>query len=135
MKIPGVGPDIEQALQHFVSLTVIHNVYPLLLALVGIAAIASAVHKPERWKILLFIGCGLLLGHFEFMKHIMEPLLEQTHVTLQTETPNYRYLWIIDKSLTRVIPLSLVIGGLVSLVLSGLTWHKERDIAKDDNLK
>lgn len=134
MKIPGVGPDVEQAIEHFFGLTFLHNAVPIFLFLAVIASLAWAFHKPTRSKIMLFVGCALLLLHFEYIKHIMPGLLDQTQVTLTTETPNYRFIWITDKLIQRIIPFGLLVGGWGSiLVVISRIWYTYRHEHKSDN--
>ena len=117
MKLPGVTPDIEQALSHFLSLTALHNAYPLVLAGVMAITLAAALHKPKRSYLLIFLGTALLLFHFEYLKHILGPLEQQTLITLTTETPRYRFVWFVQKSLTRGLPLLLLLAGWGSSIL------------------
>lgn len=111
MKIPGVGPDIEQAIQHFIALTFAHNYYPIALV-IGIAgSIAWGLYKPQRVSTLLTLGLTLLFVHFEYIKHAMRPVLEQTQVTLTTMTPNHTFIWLVEKVITRGIPYLMLTSG------------------------
>lgn len=123
MKIPGFGPDVEQALGHLFGLTLLHNAVPIVLAGAMVASLIWALHKPTRSKILIFIGVSLLLFHFEYIKHIMPALHDQTQLTLTTETPNYRFIWIVDKLINRLAPIGLLASGWGSIIIGGIL-HK-----------
>lgn len=128
MKIPLVGPDIEQAIEHTIGLTLAHNLVPAMLAVAILISLIWALHKPTRAKILSLVGFSLLLFHFEYIKHIMPALHAQTQLTLTTETPNYRFIWIIDKLINRIVPFGLLIGGWVSILVGGILLKKEKKI-------
>ncbi len=112
MKIPFVGPDVEQAVQYTLRLTVLHNLIPLVLGLACLGSLIFLIIKPSRLRVILLIGFSLLLLHFEYLKHIMEPLVNQTTVSLITVDRNYRFEWLILKMLTKGIPILLFLGGL-----------------------
>ncbi len=133
MKIPGVGPDIEQAIVHLINLTFSHNIFPISLALLIIGTIAWMLYHPTRAKVLLFLGFTLLLLEFEFAKHILPGLLEQTQTTLTTETPNYRFIWIIDKVATKAVPFLLLISGWGSVIVGTILIYRNKKHGKESN--
>ena len=112
MRIPFLTPDIEQALSHFFRLTFLHKAYPIGLLLICILSLSLAIHRPTRSKLLIFSGALLLLVHFEYLKHILEPLKAQTLLTVTTETPRYTFVWFIDTFLTKILPAGLLLLGI-----------------------
>lgn len=126
MKIPFVTPDIEQAIQHFLTLTFLHNAYPIALLFICTVVLAMALIKPSRSKILLFTGALLLLVHFEYLKHILDPLKAQTLLTVTTETPRYKFIWFVDKFLTKILPFGLLFGGWLSALVGVYSIFRER---------
>lgn len=134
MKIPFLTPDIEQALEHFFKLTFLHNAYPIGLLLICIISLTLAIHKPTRAKLLIFSGALLLLIHFEYLKHILEPLKTQTLLTVTTETPRYRFVWFVDKFLTKILPTLLLLGGLGSASMGIYTRDKEKYSKKKESI-
>jgi len=131
MKIPFLTPDIEQALSHFFKLTFLHNAYPIGLLLICIVSLALAIHKPTRSKLLIFSGALLLLIHFEYLKHILEPLKAQTLLTVTTETPRYKFVWFVDKFLTKILPAGLCVTGIIAGIAGVLGYVKERKHPKE----
>ncbi|KXK11076.1 MAG: hypothetical protein UZ22_OP11002000458 [Microgenomates bacterium OLB23] len=124
--LPFAGPDIEQAIRHTFTLTLLHNAYPMVLFLGIVVSISYALYKPSRGSILLFIGLTLLLLHFEYQKHIVSPLLLQTQVTLATETPRYKFIWLTEKFITKIIPFLLLAGGGSSTLVAALILRRNR---------
>jgi hypothetical protein len=126
MKIPMVGPDVEQAVEHTLRLTFLHNFIPIGLALACLGSLIYLILKPSRLRIFLLIGFGLLLLHFEYMKHILEPLTNQTMVTLTTDQHNYGFEWLTSKILTKGVPIILLMGGWGSLIGCGVYFFMKR---------
>lgn len=126
MKIPFLTPDIEQALSHFFRLTFLHNAYPIGLLLICIISLSLAIHKPTRAKLLIFSGALFLLVHFEYLKHILDPLKAQTLLTVTTETPRYKFVWLVDKFLTKILPIGLLASGICAGILGMSQYLKER---------
>lgn len=116
--IPFVGPDVEQAIEHLFKLTFLHNAYPIVLFFGAFTSLGFALHKPSRPRILFFTGLMLLFLHFEYQKHIVEPLLEQTQITLTTDVPRWRFIWFTEKFLTKITPIMLFGGGLFASFLA-----------------
>lgn len=126
--MPFVGPDIEQAIRHTFLLTFLHNAYPIALFFGMIASIGFALYRPSRRSILLFLGLSLLLAHFEYVKHVVEPLLLQTQVTLTTDTPRWKFIWITEKLITKIVPFMLLASGASATMLS--TLFTRRNVQK-----
>lgn len=116
--IPFIGPDIEQAIRHTFLLTFLHNAYPIGLFLGIVAGIGYALYHPSRRKILFVVGLSLLLLHFEYQKHIVDPLLQQTQVTLTTVTPRWKFIWLTEKFITKIVPFMLLAGGASATIFS-----------------
>jgi len=132
MKIPLLGPDLEQAIEHTLKLTFLHNFIPIALALACLGSLIYLIAHPSRLRVFLLIGFSLLLLHFEYVKHIMEPLSNQTLLTLNTDSPNYKFQWFIAKMISRGIPFLLLVGGWGSL--AGSAWYiikRRKHVRKD----
>jgi len=115
-----IGPDIQQAISHTLFLTLLHNAYPIFLFVAIVVGVGYALYKPSRRRILLIVGLSLLLLHFEYGKHIVDPLVQQTQVTLTTVTPRYKFIWLTEKMLTKIIPFFLLAGGVAATFISAL---------------
>jgi hypothetical protein len=107
-----ISPDTQQYLFVTLKLLVEHNFWALLYAFGIVCSLAWAVYRPTRAAILLVVGCSLLLLAFEYDKHIVGPLLEQTKGSLITERPSYRLARILEIGLGRLLPIALDLTGL-----------------------
>jgi hypothetical protein len=103
----------------------------------GIGIVFSALLlfiRPSRWGILFLFGFIILLFGFEYNKHIVEPLKEQTLnslITIQEHNKVRRMVnLVLVKGLPRGLPLlgwTLVAGG-VGLYVFSRTNKKSRKI-------
>ncbi len=122
--IPGVPADIEQALTHTVRLTFLHNAAAILYLIGFLIFAVLAIYKPTRSKVLLMLGFLLLLFAFEYQKHIVDALTKQTLVTLNTDIPRYKLQFLIQKTLTRLIPTLSTLGGWAFIIVGILNREK-----------
>jgi hypothetical protein len=83
-------------------------------------AILIALIKPTRAMILIMLGFGLLLFGFQYNKHILIPLKQQTESALITERQSHRTQRAIDLTLARVLPLAFPLAGWSSIVFGFL---------------
>lgn len=119
--------DLKQNIFYTVYFTITHNL-PVFLYGGGIVVFAIlAIFKPKRSFILLLLGCILLLFSFEYSKHILEGLREQTINSLITIQEHNVVRRIVNIVLVKVLPLGMPIVGW-GLVLSGgiLYWKSEK---------
>lgn len=63
-------------------LTFLHNQYAIAFLFGSLISIAALLIKPSRKPVLLLIGFTTLLIGFEYDKHIIEPLQDQTLTSL-----------------------------------------------------
>ncbi len=68
-----------------VYLTFAHNEYAIAFFLGTIMSFLLLLYKPSRYATLLLIGFSTLLVGFEYQKHIMEPLQNQTLESLESD--------------------------------------------------
>lgn len=61
-----------------IYLTFAHNEYAIAFFIGALLSVISLIYKPSRSKVLLLIAFTTLLIGFEYEKHIMEPLMDQT---------------------------------------------------------
>jgi hypothetical protein len=109
-----MAPDTQQNIIVALFLLVAHNFFAI--AFLGGAVISTglALYKPSRGAILMIIGFTLLLFAFEYQKHIVEALLEQTKGSLITERQSYRLEWVLDKTFGKVLPPFLYLVGSIT---------------------
>src|SRR3989344_9659954 len=118
-----IAPDLRQNIVVTLYLLFTHN-YIAFAYLAGmILGIALLVWKPSRFATFILIGFSILLFSYEYDKHIIAGLREQTLKSLITITPHYRLQRFVNLALSDLMPVVLyVIGwGLIfaSLVYAG----------------
>lgn len=112
MELLLIAPDTQQNMLYTIYFMILHN-YEAMFYLGGSMVMALWIlYRPSRAKFLLFLGFVILLFAFQYEKHIVDPLLEQTTNSLITE----RESWRIERYLT------LFLGRLVPLVLPVVGW-------------
>ena len=64
-------------------------------------------------------GFIILLFGFEYNKHILEPLREQTRNSLVTERRSYRIEYAVDRITMRILPRGLPLLGWLLIIAGG----------------
>ena len=106
-----MSPDTQQNLFYTLYFLIQHNFIALTYSIAIILITFHILWKPTRGKILILWGFIILLFAFEYSKHILEPLREQTIQSLITERQSIRIEYYIDKFLIKIVPLGLPIFG------------------------
>src|SRR3989338_2072949 len=123
-----IAPDLRQNLIVLGYLFFSHNYIALAYFCGMILGIILSVYRPSRFAVFIFLGFGLLLFAYEYDKHIIAGLSEQTLKSLITITPHYRLQRFVNLALSDLMPVVLyVIGwGLIfaSLVYAGKKMGK-----------
>lgn len=115
-----IGADVQQAISHTLRLTFLHNVEPFFYAGMAGLSILAALIRPTRARIIFSLAWTCLFLEFEYVKHIMLPLRDQTLITLTTIHPHYFFTWVVEKTITRFIPLGLLIAGWGGVIMTSL---------------
>lgn len=111
-----MSADTQQNILYALYFLILHNYIAIGLALgLGISTIFALV-TPTRGRVLLMVGCALLLLAFEYRKHIRDPLLEQTKQSLITERYSSRLERVITLSISRGAPIALNVGGITAVI-------------------
>jgi hypothetical protein len=118
-----MAPDTRQNILYAIYFLITHNAEALFYALCIIVTTILAIFKPTRGKIFIMWGFIILLFAFEYNKHILEPLRQQTITSLITERQSHRIEHTINYTLTRVLPKGLPIAGWM-LVIFGFFFDK-----------
>jgi hypothetical protein len=114
-----MAPDTQQNFLVAGMLLVEHNFFALFFLGGVILSVALGLWKPSRGAILLMVGFALLLFAFEYQKHIVDGLLEQTRGSLITERQSYRLEWLLDKTFGKILPPLFYFLGTVVTALGG----------------
>lgn len=114
-----MSPDTQQNFLVAGMLLVEHNFFALVFFGGIIVSAAIALYKPSRGSVLMLIGFALLLFAFEYQKHILDGLLEQTKGSLITERQSYRLEWLLDKTFGKILPPFFYLIGSICTVAGG----------------
>lgn len=118
-----MAPDTQQNLIYTVYFIVIHNALPILYSLGLLVVTASSLKKPTRGKILILWGIVILFFVFEYNKHILEGIKDQTLNSLVTERQSIKIEYVVTKFFTKIIPFVLPVIGW-SLIIGGIFFDK-----------
>ncbi len=114
-----MAPDTQQNILYTVYFIVLHNFEAILYSFGIIIMTFWMLYKPSRAKFLIFWGFVILLFAFEYKKHIVEGLTEQTMNSLITERRSYRIERYVEVTLSKLVPLALPLLGWF-LIVSGI---------------
>src|SRR3990172_6050158 len=102
-----MSPDLKQNIFYTVFFIFLHN-FSAIFYFTGIVISAILLLiKPTRWKALLLFGFIILLFAFEYKKHIVEPLKQQTLNSLITVRQHYKTERVVNIVLVKALPLLL----------------------------
>jgi len=125
-----ITPDLKQNIAYTVFFTVTHNL-PVFIYGTGIAVFALlAILKPRRSFIFFLLGFIILLFSFEYEKHMLEGIKEQTINALITIQEHNTVRRIINIVLVKALPLLLPLSGW-SFILGGVfLFNREQKTTK-----
>jgi len=69
---------MKQNLVELLYTTWIHNDFAIACAFGALVSLLLLFRRPSRFGILLLVGFAVLFLRFQYLKHIVEPLLDQT---------------------------------------------------------
>jgi len=126
-----MAPDTQQNVLYTILFLIEHNALALIYTTAIIFVTGHLLWKPTRGKVLILWGCILLLFAFEYSKHILEPLKEQTIQSLITQRKSVRIEFYITKFLTKIVPFALPIFGCILIgigIFFDTLWKRFQDI-------
>ncbi len=124
-----MAPDTQQNVIYTVYFIFLHNFEAILYSIGIIVTTLLAIYKPTRGRILIMWGFVILLFAFEYEKHILEPLKEQTLNSLITQRESIRIEYYVTKILTKAVPLLLPLFGWF-LIVTGIFFDRILQIIK-----
>ena len=113
-----ITPDLSVNINNTLYLTAIHNYQPALYLLGFLVAIYFSIKKPSRCYTFMLLGFICLLFQFEYTKHIIDGLKEQTTNSFITTTPHYTAKRWLNAMIEDLAPMFMFIAGWFFLVLS-----------------
>ena len=113
----------QQGLFYLIYWTWLHNYEVIALVFGALLAIGLMLYKPKRLYLLFFLGFLLLIFQYEYTKHIVQSLEEQTLQTAIVSDTQTKARKVIDFTLSRLIPFASYLGGwgliFVGMILGG----------------
>lgn len=101
-----------------VFLTFLHNQYAIAFLGGAVLAIFSLLVKPSRRTVLLLIGFVTLLVGFEYDKHIIAPLQDQTLTSLGLDKSGGSASTLVIRTFQKLLPVFFFTIGWGSLFLA-----------------
>jgi hypothetical protein len=113
-----------------VFLTFLHNQYAIAFLLGAILSLIALLIKPSRYFVLLLIGFLTLLLGFEYNKHIIEPLQDQTLTSLGLEDGGGSAGTLVIRTFQKLLPiLFFTIGwGSIFIAIFAKAFKREPQI-------
>lgn len=134
--MPSVTADLQQNIIVTLYLLFSHNYIALAYFVGMIIGIILSIVKPSRFTTFIFLGFAILLFSYEYDKHIIEGLRQQTIQSLITINPHQRLRRIIDLTLTEILPIVLYVGGwallFFSIIAAGMSLGRKKDTEKKE---
>lgn len=104
-------PDLKQNILYTAYFTVTHNFLAIFYAAGILFAAALSIFRPSRKAVLLLLGFIILLFGYEYNKHILDGLREQTINALITVQEHNKVRRLINAVTVKVLPLLLPVTG------------------------
>src|SRR3989338_9858663 len=130
-----ITPDLKQNIFYALFFTISHNWLALLYFSGIIFAIGLSLYRPSRKSVLLLLGFSLLLFGFQYNKHILEGLREQTLNALITIQEHNKVRRIINIITLKLLPLFFPLTGGFLVLLSGYLYFIEYKLRKKSQAK
>lgn len=119
-------PELKQNIFYTVYFTVTHNV-PVFVYGAGILVSSIlAIVKPKRSYVLFLLGFIILLFAFEYQKHILDGLKEQTINALITIQEHNLVRRIVNIVLIKLLPLGMPVVGWTFIVFGAYLLRKKK---------
>lgn len=106
-----ITPDLKQNIFYMMKFLIQHNFLALIYAIGIFGGIILSILKPSRKTIVLMLGFIVLLFSFEYNKHIVDSLREQTINSLITVQEHNTVRRIINILTLKLIPLGTPLLG------------------------
>ena len=122
-----ITPDLKQNILYTVYFTITHNV-PVFVYGTGIlVSIVLAIIRPSRSYIFFLLGFILLLFAYEYQKHILDGLKEQTINALITIQEHNKVRRLVNIILVKATPILLPLTGWGFVLVGVYLFKREKE--------
>ena len=119
MTLGPISPQLQQGIVNLIYFTWLHNAEMLAYFAGGILSLGLLIRHPRRTFILMLLGFIFLMVQFQYIKHIVEPLMAQTlQAVLETGAQATRFQQLTRFILEKAVPIGLYLAGWGSIFLS-----------------
>lgn len=126
-----ISQNLQQGLFNLIYFTWLHNSQAIAYFFGIILTLYLQFKNPNRKTLLFFVGFLFLFINFEYQKHFVDPILEQTLQTvLEQGATGQRFQQIINFLLQKFVPLSLYLIGWGSIFWAIFTSSQTPDKRK-----
>lgn len=120
-----MSPMVQQGMIQLIYSTFLHNSQAIAFFIGIIVSLLLLLKKPERIYVLFLIGFTVLFIRFEYLKHIADPLQQQTVGVVVTDQGYQRTRRLIDIFINDLVPLAMYLIGWASLFLAMILGNKK----------
>lgn len=121
-----ISPELQQGIFNLIYFTWLHNGQAIAYFVGILISLYLQFKNPNRKNLLLFIAFILLLLQFEFVKHIITPLEEQTlQAVYEQGVQATRFTRLTQLFIQKFIPFGLYLAGWGSLFLAIFSSEKK----------
>lgn len=107
-----MSQDLTQGVIRTLYLTFAHNELVIAYVFGLVISAVMAFKRPNRFYLLLLIGFAILAFNFEYDKHIIEALREQTLTSIVTDpSKHFRAQRLLRLVISELVPVILYIAG------------------------
>lgn len=97
--------SLSDGIINTIFLTYIHNEYAIAFFIGALLSLGALLIRPSRFAVLLLIGFITLLLGFEYNKHIIEPLQDQTLSSLGLAESGGSATTLVLRTFQKLLPL------------------------------
>ena len=112
-----MSPVVKQGIIQLIYSTFLHNSETIALFIGIVLTLFLLFRKPKRVYLFFLIGFVCLLIRLEYLKHIVDPLEQQTVGVVITEEGHFRTKRWIDLFFNDLLPLGMYLAGWGSIFL------------------
>ncbi len=112
---------LKQSLFNTAFLTFAHNQYAIAFFFGALIALGLLIYRPSRFATFLLVGFLTLLVGFEYDKHILEGLQNQTLESLSLEGEDAGFRSLLVGGFQKILPLGFFAVGWGSIFLAIIT--------------
>ena len=110
-----MSPVIKQGIIQLIYATFLHNSEVIAFSLGIVISLVLLFRHPKRVYLFFLVGVVCLLIRFEYLKHIIDPLYQQTVGVVVSEEGHFRARKWMDLFFNDLLPLLFYLVGWGSI--------------------